>query len=71
MQRAGESANIALIRDGLLGCAPINPAVAISLNTLELYHWLRRRHPRLGIQPMMRALCDIQGVSTTYFPRFY
>jgi len=63
-QREGEPANAALIRCGLLGTAPVHPTVAISLHTLELYHRLRRRQPRLGIQPMARALCDVHKVST-------
>ncbi len=65
-QGDSESANVALIRRGLLGCAPIDPSVAFSLDTLELYHRLRRRHPRLGIQPMMRTLCDIHDVSSCH-----
>ncbi|THG96932.1 hypothetical protein EW026_g4986 [Hermanssonia centrifuga] len=62
-QADSEPANVALIRLGLLGCAPVDPSVAFSLDTLELYHRLRRRHPRLGIQPMMRTLCDIHDVN--------
>ncbi|KAI0083766.1 hypothetical protein BDY19DRAFT_998324 [Irpex rosettiformis] len=62
-QKSGEAANVSLIRQGLLGCAPIDPAFAFSLDTLELYHRLRRRHPQLGIQAMMRALCDVQEVN--------
>ncbi|KAI0083349.1 hypothetical protein BDY19DRAFT_987928 [Irpex rosettiformis] len=45
-QKFGEAANVSLIRQGLLGCSPIDPA-----------------HPRLGIQAMMRALCDIHEVN--------
>ncbi|KAI0083022.1 hypothetical protein BDY19DRAFT_901037, partial [Irpex rosettiformis] len=63
VQSSGEAANVSLIRQGLLGCAPIDPAFAFSIDTLELYHRLRRRHPRLGIQAMMRALCDVHEVN--------
>ena len=62
-QQDGEYANAALICHGFLGTALIHPTVAISLDTLELYHWLRRRQPRLSIQSMARALCDLQKVS--------
>ncbi|OCH88551.1 hypothetical protein OBBRIDRAFT_734191 [Obba rivulosa] len=62
-QRPGEFANISLLRLGLLGCTPVIPSVAISLETLELYHRLRRRHAQLGIQPMVRALCDVHNVN--------
>ncbi len=66
LQRVGEPANVSLVREGFLGCSPINPAFAFDLNTLELYHRLRRRHPRLGIQAMMRALCDVHEVSSSF-----
>lgn len=61
-QIEGEYANVSLVRRGLLGCSPIDPAFAISLHTLEFYHRLRRRHPRLGIQAMARSLCDVHEV---------
>ncbi|KAI0323448.1 hypothetical protein GY45DRAFT_1349791 [Cubamyces sp. BRFM 1775] len=60
-----ELANVALLRHGLLGCSPLYPEVAFSLDVLEFYHRLRRRHPRLGIQPFVRALCDVQDVNYT------
>lgn len=47
-QRTEEYANVCLVRQGLLGCSPIDPAIAFSFHTLELYHRLPRRHPRLG-----------------------
>lgn len=61
-----ELANVALVKEGLLGCSPVSPEVAVSLDTLELYHRLRRRHPQLGIQAMARALCDLHNVSQTF-----
>jgi hypothetical protein len=61
-QQHGEPANVALIRCGLLGTVPIHPKVAISLHTLELYHCLRHRQPRLSIQSMARAPCDLHKV---------
>ena len=61
-QQEGEYANIALIRHGLLGTAPVHPAVAISLHMLELYHQLRRQQPCLSIQAMAQALCDLHKV---------
>ncbi|OCH91902.1 hypothetical protein OBBRIDRAFT_727825, partial [Obba rivulosa] len=62
-QRPDEFANVALLRLGLLGCSPVVPSTAISLETLELYHRLQRRHAQLGIQPMVRALCDVHNVN--------
>ncbi|KAI0323512.1 hypothetical protein GY45DRAFT_1264444 [Cubamyces sp. BRFM 1775] len=63
MQRDEELANVALLGQGLLGCSPLFPETVFSLDLLEFYHRLRRRHPRLGIQPFVRAVCDIQDVS--------
>ena len=40
MQKPNEPANVALLRNGLLGYWPMDLAVAISLETLELYHQL-------------------------------
>lgn len=62
-QLPGELANESLIRCGLLGVSPVHPTVAISLDTLEFYHRLRRRHPQLGIQAICRALCDIHNIT--------
>ncbi|KAI0323535.1 hypothetical protein GY45DRAFT_1341373, partial [Cubamyces sp. BRFM 1775] len=33
--------------------------MAFSLDLLELYHRLRWQHPRLGVQPFIRAICDL------------
>ncbi|KAI0640945.1 hypothetical protein C8Q79DRAFT_1014781 [Trametes meyenii] len=57
VQRPEERANVALIRCGLLGTSPVYPEAAISLKTLELHH------PQLGVQPMVRALCDVYDVN--------
>lgn len=65
-QRPNELANVALLRVGLLGCSPTDPAVAISLDTLELYHRLRRRCGQLSVQSMARTLCDLHNVSADH-----
>lgn len=62
-QKADELANVSLLREGLLGCSPETPSVAFSLDTLELYHRLRRRHGQLSVQTMARVLCDLHDVS--------
>ena len=58
-----EFPNSSLIRAGYLGCTPIDPPLAISLNTLELFYRLKCQHPRLSIQAMVRALADLHNVS--------
>lgn len=71
-QQHDELANVALLRQGLLGCTPVSPEYAIDLRTLELYHRLRRHHAQLGFQAMTRALCDLHDVSAhDYRPRIF
>lgn len=62
-QKHEQLANAALLEIGLLGCSPVTPSTAIHLSTLELYYRLRRRHPRLSIQSMVKSLCDLHDVS--------
>lgn len=62
-QKFEEPANVSLVRLGFLGCSPVDPESAISLDTLELYHRLRQRHGQLSIQTMARTLCDLHDVS--------
>ncbi|KAJ3991749.1 hypothetical protein F5050DRAFT_1864634 [Lentinula boryana] len=53
--------NASYIRSGFLPFNPLLNRNLVSLETLELYHNLFMRCPRLGIQPFVRALCDVQG----------
>ncbi|KAJ7664009.1 hypothetical protein DFH06DRAFT_1268637 [Mycena polygramma] len=43
--------------------APYFPTVVITIRALEVYRVTHLRCPRLGIQPFVRALCDIHGVA--------
>lgn len=61
-QANNEYANVTLLRHRLLGCSPVAPSIAIDVQTLELYHHLRRRHPQLGVQPFVKTLCDLHEV---------
>ncbi|KAI0040617.1 hypothetical protein FA95DRAFT_1502561 [Auriscalpium vulgare] len=54
--------NVAMMRAGYLGCAPLQPTVAISLRTLELYRQTHRANPRLSLQAQARAICAIHNV---------
>jgi hypothetical protein len=47
---------------GYLGTSPRDMTVAFSLDVLEVYHRLRRRHPQLSIEAFVRAICDVQEV---------
>ncbi|KAJ6535312.1 hypothetical protein B0H10DRAFT_1685182, partial [Mycena sp. CBHHK59/15] len=52
----------AFVRAGLMPVAPFSPTVAITIRALEVYRVANLRCPRLGIQPWVRALCDLNGV---------
>lgn len=51
----------ALVRQGLMPCAPYSPSLAISTRLLELYRNSHLRCPHLVIQPFVKALCDLHG----------
>ncbi|KAJ3784218.1 hypothetical protein GGU10DRAFT_271867 [Lentinula aff. detonsa] len=53
--------NSGYIRSGYLPVNPLVNRILIALDTVELYHNLFMRCPRLGIQPFVRAVCDLQG----------
>ncbi|KAI0045260.1 hypothetical protein FA95DRAFT_1583416 [Auriscalpium vulgare] len=65
VQQDGDEANVALVHDGLLGGAPFLPELAFTLDLLEFYHQLRRRH-QVGIQGFMKVVCST--ISTPYYP---
>ncbi|KAF8333825.1 hypothetical protein F5887DRAFT_1079846 [Amanita rubescens] len=54
--------NETLIRNGLLGCAPLNPSVALTIRTLHAFRQMRRNCPRLSISGFCKALCLIHSV---------
>ncbi|KAJ7867222.1 hypothetical protein B0H14DRAFT_3084137 [Mycena olivaceomarginata] len=51
-----------LVNLGLFPCSPYDPTVAITTRALEVFRVMRLPCPRLGIQPYVRALCDLHGV---------
>lgn len=55
--------NQTLIANGLLGAAPVQPAVAIPLATLDLYRACRIRCPQFGMQQWVKVMCDLANVS--------
>ncbi|KAJ7814507.1 hypothetical protein B0H14DRAFT_3090103 [Mycena olivaceomarginata] len=44
------------------GCGRYDLTVAITTRALEVFRVMRLRCPQLGIQPYVRALCDLHGV---------
>ena len=63
LQQHNELANVSLIHNGLLGCTPMLPELAVAFQCLELYHQLRRRQSSFGIQAYTKVLCVLHGVS--------
>lgn len=61
-----ESIAAALVRQGMIPCAPFNPEYAISIRTLEIFRNLRNRCPHLAIQPYVKGLLDLQGVGPSF-----
>ncbi|KAF8132147.1 hypothetical protein K438DRAFT_1694684, partial [Mycena galopus ATCC 62051] len=57
----------AYIRHGLVPATPHLTNVAITIRSLEVFRVTQLRCPRLGLQPFVRALCDLHGVP----PRSY
>ena len=54
--------NETLLRRGFLGCAPLQPTVAISIRTLELYRQAHRTCPRFSIEAQCKTLCHMNNV---------
>ncbi|KAJ7697754.1 hypothetical protein B0H14DRAFT_3529204 [Mycena olivaceomarginata] len=53
----------ALVREGLLPCAPWQPSGAITVRVLEAYRIQHVRCPQLAVQPFVKSLCDMHGVA--------
>lgn len=53
----------ALVRQGLVPCAPFSPTLTFTTRLLELYRNNHLRCPHLAIQPYVKSLCDLHGVS--------
>ncbi|KAJ6543235.1 hypothetical protein DFH09DRAFT_829842, partial [Mycena vulgaris] len=48
---------------GFIPCAPYKPDVAITIRVLEAFRVLHARAPQLAIQPYVKSLCDLHGVT--------
>ncbi|KAJ7826212.1 hypothetical protein B0H14DRAFT_2368292, partial [Mycena olivaceomarginata] len=53
----------ALVREGLVPCAPWASSVAITVCVLEAYRIQHVRCPQLAIQSFVKSLCDMHGVA--------
>ncbi|KAJ7740402.1 hypothetical protein B0H14DRAFT_2638071 [Mycena olivaceomarginata] len=62
LDAGGAGVAAALIKQGLMPCAPWKPSVAIATRVLELYRTTHIRCPQLAIQSFVKLLCDLHGV---------
>ena len=53
----------ALVHQGLMPCAPFSLTLTFSTRLLELYRSTHLQCPHLTIQPFIKGLCDLHGVS--------
>jgi hypothetical protein len=60
----------ALVRQGMIPCAPFAPVYAISIRTLDIFKSLRCRCPYLTVQPFVKGIMDMLGVSTFHRASF-
>ncbi|THU85589.1 hypothetical protein K435DRAFT_822380 [Dendrothele bispora CBS 962.96] len=51
--------NVALVRAGYLGNSPLNPSLAISLQTLNLFYTLRLFKASLSVEAFAKTLCHL------------
>ncbi|KAG9313581.1 hypothetical protein JVU11DRAFT_5911 [Chiua virens] len=51
-----------LISHGYLGCSPLHPTVAVSIQTLAVFQQYHHSCPGFSIQAQCKALCHLHGV---------
>jgi hypothetical protein len=49
----------AIIRHGLIPCAPYSPTAAITISALEFYRIIHLRCPHISIQAFVKTICDL------------
>lgn len=52
----------AIIRQGLMPCAPYSPTTAISIRALELFRLTHHRCPHVTVHSFVKTLCDMHCV---------
>ncbi|PPQ79249.1 hypothetical protein CVT24_007507 [Panaeolus cyanescens] len=61
-RRADQTTSTALMEAGYLGNSPINPSLALSVKTLQLYLTIRQRKPSFSFEAMAKVLCDLYQI---------
>lgn len=59
----GQSLVTAMVRHGFMPTSPLHPERGIKIRVLEFYDALNSRCGRLGIEPFVRTLCELQKVN--------
>jgi hypothetical protein len=57
-----------LVQNGWLGTSPINPSLAISLKTLELFRRLCLHKASPSVEAFTKVLCDLYSVCQALNP---
>jgi hypothetical protein len=52
----------ALVLQGFLGNAPLNPSIAVSIKTLELYRRIRMRKSSFSVEAFAKVIYDLYAV---------
>ncbi len=53
-----KSGAAALVMQGYIGASPVNPTLAISIKTLELFRRLRLRKASFSVEAFAKVICD-------------
>ncbi|KIK75847.1 hypothetical protein PAXRUDRAFT_171477 [Paxillus rubicundulus Ve08.2h10] len=61
-QAQNKGSNIVLVQQGILGCTPTLPTMAISLHCLELYHQLWQHQSSFSIQAFTKVHCVLHNI---------
>ncbi|PPR04386.1 hypothetical protein CVT24_013215 [Panaeolus cyanescens] len=59
---ADQTTLTALMLAGYIGNSPINPSIALSIKTLQLYLTIRQRKPSFSFEAMAKVLCDLYQI---------
>ena len=57
-----ETPALDLMRQGFVAKTPQSPEIAVSVKTLQLLYWLRRRKPSFSIEAFAKVVCDFYTV---------
>ncbi|KDR81011.1 hypothetical protein GALMADRAFT_241624 [Galerina marginata CBS 339.88] len=56
------TAHVAMVLQGFLPTSPVDPTLAVSIKTLELFRRLRNRKASLSVEAYAKVLCDLYAI---------